>query len=99
MEFLVNVEVNWPPDGDADVLARLTAAERLRAAELAAEGTIRRLWRIPGRRANWGLWEAADASALHRAISSLPLFPWLSVEVEPLAAHPSDPVNPLKETS
>ncbi len=99
MEFLVNVEVNWPPDGDSEKLAELTAAERARAAELVAEGTIRRLWRIPGRRANWGLWEAADATALHRAISSLPLFPWLSVEVEALAAHPSDPINPLSETS
>ena len=98
MEFLVNVEVNWPPDGDSGNLAELIAAERVRAAELVAEGAILRLWRIPGRRANWGLWEASDATAMHQAISSLPLFPWLSVEVEPLARHPSDPVNPLPET-
>ena len=91
MEFLVHIEVRWPPDGDPDELARLTAAERARAAELAADGIIRRLWRVPGRRANWGLWEAADATALHAAIASLPLFPWLSVEVHALAAHPSDP--------
>lgn len=97
MEFLVNVEVDWPPEGDAEQLAELTAAERARAAELVAEGTILRLWRIPGRWANWGLWETEDATALHRAISSLPLFPWLSVTVEPLASHPSDPVTPALE--
>ena len=91
MEFLVNIEVGWPPDGDPDELARLTAAERERAAELAAAGTIRRLWRVPGRRANWGIWEAADATAVHAAIRSLPLFPWLDVDVIPLAAHPNDP--------
>lgn len=91
MEFLVSVEVLWPPDGDPDQRARLVAAEGERAAELAAEGTIKRLWRIPGRWANWGLWEAADATALHEALSSLPLFPWLSVAVHPLAQHPSDP--------
>ena len=94
MEYLVHIEVRWPADGDPDQLARLTAAERDRAAELAAAGTIRRLWRVPGRRANWGVWEAPDATALHAAIASLPLFPWLSVEVHPVAAHPSDPERP-----
>jgi muconolactone D-isomerase len=94
VEFLVNIEVGWPPDGDPGELARLTAAERERAAELAAAGTIRRLWRVPGRRANWGIWEAADATAVHAAIRSLPLFPWLDVDVIPLAAHPNDPERP-----
>jgi muconolactone D-isomerase len=94
MEFLVHIEVSWPPESDPDELARLTAAERERASELATEGRIRRMWRIPGRRANWGLWEAPDATALHAAIASLPLYPWLSVEVVPLAAHPSDPERP-----
>jgi muconolactone delta-isomerase len=28
---------------------------------------------------------------LHQALSSLPLFPWLTVHVRPLAAHPNDP--------
>ena len=94
MEFLVNIEVEWPADGDPDELARLTAAERERGAELAAEGVIRRMWRVPGRRANWGVWEAPDATALHAAIASLPLYPYLEVEVIPLAAHPTDPERP-----
>jgi muconolactone D-isomerase len=94
MEFLVHIEVEWPAEGDAEQLARLLAAERERAQQLAAEGRIRRMWRIPGRRANWGLWEAPDATALHAAIASLPLWPWLAVEVHALAAHPSDPERP-----
>jgi muconolactone D-isomerase len=94
VEFLVNIEVGWPADGDPDELARVTAAERTRGAELAAAGTIRRMWRVPGRRANWGIWEAEDATALHAAIRSLPLFPWLEVDVIPLAAHPNDPERP-----
>lgn len=91
MEFLVQIEVRWPPDGDPEQLAQLTAAERLRGAELATAGTIRRMWRIPGRRANWGIWVAADATELHAALTSLPFFPWLDVEVHALAAHPNDP--------
>jgi muconolactone D-isomerase len=94
VEFLVNIEVGWPADGDPDDLARLTAAERVRGAELAAEGVIRRMWRVPGRRANWGVWEASDATALHAAISSLPFYPYLDVDVIPLAAHPTDPERP-----
>ena len=94
MEFLVNIEVKWPPDGDADELARLTTAERARGSELAGAGTIRRMWRVPGRRANWGLWEAEDATALHAAIGSLPFFPYLDVHVIALAAHPNDPERP-----
>jgi muconolactone D-isomerase len=91
MEFLVHIEVMWPGDGDRAEHERLVAAESARARELAEAGIIRRLWRIPGRRANWGLWVAPDATALHAAIASLPFFPWLSVEVHPLAAHPNDP--------
>lgn len=94
MEFLVRIQTEWPPDASPEEFARLTAAERQRAQELAEAGTIRRMWRTPGRRANWGLWEARDATELHAAISSLPLFPWLEVEVHPLALHPSDPAPP-----
>jgi muconolactone D-isomerase len=94
MEFLVRIQTHWPPDAEQEEFARLTEAERRRALELAEAGTIRRLWRTPGQRANWGLWEARDATALHAAICSLPLFPWLDVEVHPLALHPSDPAPP-----
>ncbi len=91
MEFLVHVEVRWPPDGDPEEYARLADAEHARARELAATGNIRRLWRIPGRRANYGLWEAPDATALHGLLMSLPFYPWLDIEVHPLALHRSDP--------
>ncbi|MBL8579912.1 MAG: muconolactone Delta-isomerase family protein [Mesorhizobium sp.] len=91
MEFLVEIEVTFPPDGDPKQKAELIAAEGRRAKELAAAGTIRRLWRQPGRWANFGIWYAPDATALHEALASLPLFPWLKVKVNPLARHPSDP--------
>ncbi len=90
-EYLVHIQVNWPPDGDEALKSRLIAAERARAVELIADGVLRRLWRVPGRWANWGVWRAADADELHQAIASLPFFPWLDVRVHPLAAHPSDP--------
>ena len=91
MEFLVNIEIDWPPDGDPDRREQLLAAELARGRELAAAGIMKRLWRVPGRWANWGLWEAPDATALHDALSSLPLYPWMSITVHALARHVNDP--------
>ncbi len=95
MEFLVRIQVNWPPEGDDDLRRLLVEREAQRARELADQGAIVRLWRVPGRWANVGLWRAPDASRLHEAISSLPFFPWLDVQVEALADHPSDPGAPV----
>ncbi len=91
MEFLVEISNGWPADGDPARGKDLAAAESKRAAELAKDGILRKLWRIPGTRQNVGLWEASDATALHQALSSLPFFPWLTITVRPLAAHPNDP--------
>ena len=91
MEFLSHIEVTWPPDGDPEERDRRIAAEGVRARELTAEGIIKRVWRIPGQWANWGLWEAPDATTIHAAVQSLPMWPYLDVEVFPLAEHPNDP--------
>jgi muconolactone D-isomerase len=91
VEFLVRIYTRWPAEGDPATFERLTVDERRRAAELVAAGTIRRLWRIPGQRANAGIWEAPTTEDLHLAITSLPFYPWLEVEVVALALHPSDP--------
>ena len=99
MEFLVYITVQWPPDGDDAARTRLMAEEMKRADELVKQGVLRRLWRVPGEWANVGLWSAPDATTLHEAIASLPLFLWLRVKVQPLASHPSDPGQPPGATS
>lgn len=85
MEFLVEIDVAPIPD---DVRDAVMAAERVRGRELAEAGTVARIWRIPGRRGNVGIWVAEDASALHAAIASLPAHPWMDVRVTALAVHP-----------
>ena len=84
MEFLVHIEYDVPEE----LREALTADERRVGEQLRDEGVLRRIWRLPGRRANVGLWEAPDATRLHEALSSLPVFPWAAVEVTPLADHP-----------
>lgn len=90
MEFLVRFEINAPESMSTDERERLRVIERARAMELREQGILKRLWRVPGRRAVVGLWECADATELHDALASLPMFPWMDVTVEPLATHPQE---------
>jgi muconolactone D-isomerase len=93
MEFLVHIEVRLPADMDSHRREGLLAAEAKRGRELLASGALKRIWRLPGRLANISLYDVPDATTLHSLISSLPLWLWMEVEVQPLAIHPleSDP--------
>ena len=90
MEFLVRAENRLPVDTPEEESLRLRKAERARAQELRDAGILERLWRVPGRNAWVGLFEVPDATTLHDALTSLPLFPWLDVSIEPLATHPQE---------
>jgi muconolactone D-isomerase len=94
MEFLVEIRISTPLDMPPVEREELLARERDRGQELRAAGTIVRIWRVPGRWANVGIWQAADATELHDAISSLPLFPWMTVDVAPLAMHYLEQTQP-----
>lgn len=87
MEFLVEIQVNIPPEMPEDQRAAILEQEAARGRELKASGAIVRMWRVPGRRANVGIWETATVDDLHAAITSLPAFPWLDVRVTALATH------------
>jgi muconolactone D-isomerase len=88
MEFLVHIEVRLPPDMDPQRRQALLDAEYARGKELVQKGTIKRIWRIPGRFANFTLYDVPDATELHSIISSFPLWPYMDVTVYPLALHP-----------
>ncbi|TDD57174.1 muconolactone delta-isomerase [Nonomuraea terrae] len=90
MEFLVRTENLMPVDTPDDTRERLRRAERERAMQLREAGILKRLWRVPGRNATIGLYEADDATALHEALASLPMWKWMDVSVEPLATHPQE---------
>lgn len=90
-EYLVNIRIEWPRDLSNDAIERLSQEERAMAARRASEGHLVRMWRVPGRRENWGLWRAADATELHEILSALPVWPYMQVTVHPLAKHAVDP--------
>jgi muconolactone D-isomerase len=92
MDFLVHMKVART-EGGVDREKQLREQEAARSRELAKEGVLLRLWRVPGRRENWGIWSAEDADRLHDALCSLPLFRYLTITVHPLASHPNDPMG------
>ncbi len=90
-EYLVQITISLPAEMSEERRAELAAAELQRGRELLAQGTIAQIWRLPGRQANVGIWASNSATELHARISSLPLYPWMTVEVTPLAVHPIEP--------
>ena len=88
MEFLVDIRFDLPGEPEDPRRGELVVAERERGRELLASGRLRRIWRVPGARRSVAVWEAPDATTLDEALASLPLFPWMQVEVTPLAVHP-----------
>ena len=47
------------------------------------------LWRIAGQYSNVSIFDVADHDELHAILSALPLFPFMQIDVTPLARHPS----------
>jgi len=89
MLYCVQMDVRVPHNADAERIETLKAEEKARAQELQRAGKWRHLWRIAGRYANFSIFDVADHDELHEILSSLPLFPFMEITVNPLARHPS----------
>lgn len=90
MLFHVHMEVAIPHDLDPERRAALVAEEKARALELQRSGVWPHLWRVVGEYANISVFDVDSGDALHALLSSLPLFPYMKINVTPLATHPSD---------
>ena len=89
MLFHVRMDVAIPRDLDPDERSRLVATEKERALELQRKGTWVHLWRIVGQYSNISVFDVDSTDELNDILWSLPLFPYLTVQVTPLAQHPS----------
>ena len=89
MLYHVQMEVNLPPTLTDEDAEDLKAREKAYAQELQRAGKWLELWRVAGRYANISLFDVADHDELHGLLSSLPLFPFMDIQVTPLARHPS----------
>ena len=90
-EFLVWMTLRVPAGTSPDAESAVAAREAQRAAELADDGQLVRLWRLPGKDHNLGHWQARDPHQMADLLAALPMAPWLDVETVALTRHPSDP--------
>lgn len=89
MLFMVQMQVNLPPDMPAERADKLKADEKALAQQMQRDGKWRHLWRVAGHYANVSIFDAADNDELHQMLSALPLFPYMDIQVTALARHPS----------
>ena len=89
MLYLVNMEVNLPPDMPVEQANQIKAEEKDYAQKLQRSGKWRHLWRVVGEYANVSVFDVADHDELHTLLSNLPLFPYMRIKVTALAQHPS----------
>lgn len=89
MLFHVRMDVRLPHDMPEEKAAELKRVEKDRAAELQRSGKWRHLWRIAGHYSNFSVFDVNDTDELHSLLSTLPLFPYMHIEVNALVRHPS----------
>lgn len=89
MLFIVEMTVQLPHDMPTAEANALKARERELAQELQKSGVWRHLWRVAGQYANVSVFDVADNTALHDTLLSLPLFPYMKIDIKPLCRHPS----------
>ncbi|WP_454619539.1 muconolactone Delta-isomerase [Bradyrhizobium cenepequi] len=89
MLFQVEMDVQIPPELAPDTVEQLKKTERERAQQLQQSGKWRHLWRVAGRYANISIFDVDSNEELHDILATLPLFPFMRIEVTPLCRHPS----------
>ncbi|TWS21560.1 muconolactone Delta-isomerase [Tsukamurella asaccharolytica] len=88
--YAVRMDVAIPDDIDPELRAETIAREKAYSQELQRGGEWPYIWRIVGQYSNISVFDVADNERLHEILWGLPLFQWMTVEVTPLATHPSD---------
>jgi muconolactone D-isomerase len=89
MLFQVRITVRVPHDADMTKIKALSADEIERAKALQHSGKWLHIWRIAGRWANVSIFNVDSTDELHEILSSLPLFPYMEIDVTALCRHPA----------
>src|SRR5690242_6455470 len=95
-EFLVEFDVEIPDGAPESEVEERQEAEATAAAELATQGHLVRIWRVPaagGKTRTLGLYRADDQTQLEELLAGLPLYDWMRIAITPLAPHPNDPAQ------
>jgi muconolactone D-isomerase len=88
MLFHVSINVRIPHGADKDALKKLSEQEHERAKALQLERKWIHLWRVAGKYANISVFDVESPAELHEILNSLPLYPFMEIEVAALCRHP-----------
>jgi len=88
MLFHVRMDVRIPHDVHPERLAELNSKEHERAKELQLERKWTHLWRVAGKYTNVSIFDVESPAELHDILNSLPLYPFMEIEVAVLCHHP-----------
>ena len=89
MLFLVRMDVRIPHDLHAEQVNDIKLREKAYSQELQRDGRWQSIWRVVGEYANYSIFDVASNDELHDLLQGLPLFPYMDIDVTPLARHPS----------
>ncbi|MGO4806938.1 muconolactone Delta-isomerase [Arthrobacter sp. 2MCAF15] len=89
MLYLVRMDVNIPADVPPATAEAAKSAEKALSQALQRDGRWCHLWRVVGQYANYSVFDVAGNDELHEILQGLPLYPYMAIQVTPLAQHPS----------
>ncbi len=89
MLFHVTMEVAIPHDMASEKVAEVKLLERELSQRLQREGVWRHLWRVAGMYSNISIFDVPSTAELHDILTTLPLFPYMKIQVTALCRHPS----------
>ena len=89
MLYLVHMEVNIPNSVSEQEATKIKSLEKEYSQNLQKSGKWPHLWRVVGEYANYSIFDVESNDDLHTILSGLPLFPYMKIQVTPLAKHPS----------
>jgi muconolactone D-isomerase len=88
MLFHVYINVCIPHDADPERAKKLGEQEHERAKALQEQGKWLHLWRVAGKFANVSVFDVESPAELHEILNSLPLYPFMEVDITALCHHP-----------
>jgi muconolactone D-isomerase len=83
------MEVNIPSSVSEQEATKIKSLEKEYSQNLQKSGKWPHLWRVVGEYANYSIFDVESNDDLHTILSGLPLFPYMKIQVTPLAKHPS----------
>jgi muconolactone D-isomerase len=86
MLFYVSMNVRIPHEALPEKIGQLTSREHERAMELQNQGKWLHAWRVAGKWANISIFDVESPGELHDILNSLPLYPFMEIEVRALCA-------------